>query len=84
MLREAVGAQDQVSAAYGGLNRINFHQNGSVQVKPIVAPPSRLGVFSQQHLALHFTGFSRIASEIAKEQIRMTPQRQMSLKRCCS
>ena len=74
MLREAVGAQDQVSAAYGGLNRINFHQNGSVQVKPIVAPPSRLAHL-EQHLALYFTGFSRIASEIAKEQIRMTPQR---------
>src|SRR5271155_5363894 len=32
ILREAVGAQDQVSAAYGGLNRINFHQNGAVEV----------------------------------------------------
>jgi D-glycero-alpha-D-manno-heptose-7-phosphate kinase len=29
----------------------------------------------EQHLALYFTGFSRIASEIAKEQIRVTPQR---------
>src|ERR1700733_2708316 len=74
MLREAVGAQDQVSAAYGGLNRINFHQNGAVEVKPIVAHPSRLAQL-EQHLALYFTGFSRIASEIAKEQIRMTPQR---------
>jgi D-glycero-alpha-D-manno-heptose-7-phosphate kinase len=74
ILHEAVGAQDQVSAAYGGFNRINFHQNGAVEVKPIVTSPSRLAQL-EQHLALYFTGFSRIASEIAKEQIRMTPQR---------
>jgi len=74
ILREAVGAQDQVSAACGGLNRINFHQNGSVEVKPILIAPSRLAEL-EQHLALYFTGFSRIASEIAKEQIRMTSQR---------
>ncbi len=29
LLQEAVGAQDQVSAAYGGFNRINFHTDGS-------------------------------------------------------
>jgi len=74
VLCEAVGAQDQVSAAYGGLNRINFHQNGAVEVKPIITPPSRIAEL-EQHLALYFTGFSRIASEIAKEQIRMTPHR---------
>ena len=74
ILREAVGAQDQVSAAHGGLNRINFHQSGAVEVKPILTAPSRLAEL-EQHLALYFTGFSRIASEIAKEQIRTTPQR---------
>ena len=74
VLQEAVGAQDQVSAAHGGLNRINFHQSGDVEVKPILTAPSRLAEL-EQHLALYFTGFSRIASEIAKEQIRMTPQR---------
>jgi D-glycero-alpha-D-manno-heptose-7-phosphate kinase len=74
ILREAVGAQDQVSAAHGGLNRINFHQNGVVEVKPMLIPPGRLADL-EQNLALYFTGFSRIASEIAKEQIRMTPQR---------
>jgi len=78
VLQEAVGAQDQVSAAHGGLNRINFHQNDTVEVKPILAAPSRLAEL-EQHLALYFTGFSRIASEIAKEQIRMTPQRASEL-----
>lgn len=79
ILGESVGAQDQVSAAYGGLNRINFHQNGAIEVKPILTAPSRL-VELERHLALFFTGFSRIASEIAKEQIRMTSQRANELR----
>jgi D-glycero-alpha-D-manno-heptose-7-phosphate kinase len=78
LLQEAVGAQDQVSAAYGGLNRINFHTDGSIEVKRVLTAPSRLGEL-EQHLALYFTGFARTASEIAQEQVRMTPQRKQEL-----
>ena len=74
LIQEAVGTQDQVSAAYGGFNRINFHTDGGIEVKRLVAPQSRLEEL-EQHLALYFTGFARTASEIAQEQIRMTPQR---------
>ena len=35
ILNEAVGSQDQVSAAFGGLNRINFNKDGSIQVIPL-------------------------------------------------
>jgi len=79
LLKEAVGAQDQVSAAYGGLNRINFGRDGSVEVKPILTSPERLAEL-QGHLALYFTGFSRIASEIAQEQLRLTPQKTRELR----
>ena len=78
VLQEAVGAQDQVCAAYGGFNRINFHPDGTVEAKHILAAPNRLAEL-EQHLALYFTGFSRTASEVAKEQIRMTPHRQKEL-----
>jgi D-glycero-alpha-D-manno-heptose-7-phosphate kinase len=78
LLKEAVGAQDQVSAAYGGFNRINFHSDGSIEVNRILAAPNRLGEL-QQNLALYFTGFSRIASEIAQEQLRMTPHKKQEL-----
>lgn len=78
VLGEAVGAQDQVSAAYGGFNRINFHPDGTIETKRILTAPSRLAHL-EQHLALYFTGFSRTASEIAKEQIRMTPHRKKEL-----
>lgn len=78
VLREAVGSQDQISAAYGGFNRINFNVDGSFEVRQLIASPERLALL-QQHLALFFTGFSRTASEIAKEQIRVTHQRKHEL-----
>jgi D-glycero-alpha-D-manno-heptose-7-phosphate kinase len=78
LLKEAVGAQDQVSAAYGGFNRINFHADGSIEVQRVLTAPSRLADL-EQHLALYFTGFARTASEIAQEQVRTTPQRKQEL-----
>jgi D-glycero-alpha-D-manno-heptose-7-phosphate kinase len=78
LLQEAVGAQDQVSAAHGGFNRINFQTDGTVEVKRVLITPNRLAEL-EQHLALYFTGFARTASEIAQEQVRMTPQRKQEL-----
>ena len=78
VIREAVGSQDQISAAYGGFNRINFNVDGTFDVKPVIASAERLEAL-QQHCALFFTGFSRTASEIAQEQIRTTPQRKREL-----
>ncbi len=78
MLKEAVGAQDQVSAAHGGLNRVNFNPGGAIEVKRILTATNRL-VELQRHLALYFTGFSRIASDVAQEQLKETPNRQKEL-----
>jgi D-glycero-alpha-D-manno-heptose-7-phosphate kinase len=78
LIQETVGSQDQVSAAHGGFNRINFFQDGAIDVRPVLAPQDRLAGL-EQHLALFFTGFARTASEVAKEQIRMTPHRRREL-----
>lgn len=78
LLQEAVGSQDQVSAAYGGFNRINFHPDDTIEVNRVLTAPTRLADL-EQNLALYFTGFSRTASEIAKEQIKMTPHRKREL-----
>lgn len=78
VLQEAVGCQDQVLAAHGGLCRVNFFQNGEIGYTPIVMKPDRLAAF-QDHLLLYFTGFSRTASEIAKEQIERTKHRRVEL-----
>jgi D-glycero-alpha-D-manno-heptose-7-phosphate kinase len=79
LLQEAVGAQDQVSAAYGGFNRINFLPDGSIDVRRVLASANRLADL-EQHLALYFTGFSRTASEVATEQVKMTPNKTKELR----
>jgi D-glycero-alpha-D-manno-heptose-7-phosphate kinase len=78
LLREAVGSQDQVSAAYGGFNRINFQTDDGIEVRRVLTSQDRLAEL-EQHLALYFTGFSRTASEIATQQLEMTPHRKKEL-----
>jgi D-glycero-alpha-D-manno-heptose-7-phosphate kinase len=40
--------------------------------------PERLAEI-ERHLVVNFTGFSRIASEVAQEQVRVTPQKHAEL-----
>lgn len=68
MLNEAVGSQDQILAAHGGFNRIDFYRDGKFTLSPIIANPLKIDSL-QKHCMLFFTGFSRYASEIAKSQI---------------
>lgn len=68
VLRENVGCQDQLWAAYGGFNRIDFLPDDTFTVTPIVLPPGRRGELCNS-IMLFFTGFSRCASEVAREQL---------------
>lgn len=68
LIQEHVGSQDQIFAAYGGLNMIEFLQSGEIIVNPVILPKGRLEEF-ESSLMLFFTGISRIASEVAKDQI---------------
>lgn len=65
VLRERVGLQDQVSAAFGGFNHIAIAQNGAYSVTPMVLPLERLQAL-QSHLMLVFTGISRTANDVAE------------------
>ena len=80
MLKESVGCQDQVLAAVGGFNRIDFSGDRNIDVKRITISQSRLDAL-QDHLMLLYTGLSRTASEVAAEQIRQTPNRGKELHR---
>jgi D-glycero-alpha-D-manno-heptose-7-phosphate kinase len=69
VIGENVGSQDQVWAAYGGLNRIDFSpEGGSFDVTPLILPLGRRQAL-ESNLLLFFTGLSRIASNVAKEKI---------------
>lgn len=80
IIKENVGSQDQISAAYGGFNRIEFKKTGGFDVAPVVLPVHRLTEL-QNHLMLCFTGVSRIASEVAKSKIANLSNRQSELTR---
>jgi D-glycero-alpha-D-manno-heptose-7-phosphate kinase len=79
ILKENVGCQDQVMAAHGGFSRVDFLPNTDIRLTPIILNHDRLNEF-QRHLLLYFTGFSRTASEIAREQIALTKDRKSELK----
>lgn len=68
VLEECVGYQDQIWAAYGGINRIDFRQDGTFSITPIILSEERRSEVVDS-IMLFFTGFSRFASNIAKEQI---------------
>ncbi len=78
VIGEHVGAQDQVWAAFGGLNRIAFLPDGDFDVQPAIMPAERRRELLD-HLLLYFTGFSRFASEIAKKQIDNIDRRERHL-----
>lgn len=78
LIKENVGSQDQVWAACGGLNTIDFLQNGEIIVKPIIMKEDCLQVFENKFM-LFFTGFARYASDIAGEQIKNTQKNKDNL-----
>ena len=77
MIKENVGSQDQVTAAFGGFNKIEFDKQG-FNIQPIILPSKKYQQL-QNHLMLFFTGFSRNASDIAGEQIKKTPEKEEEL-----
>ena len=62
ILQEHGGWQDQVAAAYGGLNRIDF-KDGDFSVHPIIISPERKHELDE-NLMLFYTGIQRFSSEI--------------------
>lgn len=67
-LRESVGSQDQVFAAHGGFNHVEFLPNEQIVVTPLTLHPDRMADLND-HLMLFFTGISRTASEVAKTYV---------------
>lgn len=66
-LQEPVGKQDQYIAAIGGITAFTFHRDGRVEYRPVKV--SEEALFNlEDNLLLFFTGYSRSASAILKDQ----------------
>ena len=66
-LREPIGKQDQYIAAYGGITCFTFRPDGTVEACPLKISEETLFNL-EDNLLLFFTGYSRSASKILKEQ----------------
>jgi D-glycero-alpha-D-manno-heptose-7-phosphate kinase len=67
VLQEPVGKQDQYIASFGGLTCFRFLPNHQVEVWPLKIDTDTLYSL-EDNLLLFFTGYSRSASEILREQ----------------
>jgi D-glycero-alpha-D-manno-heptose-7-phosphate kinase len=72
-LGEPIGKQDQYIAAYGGITCFRFKPDGGVEAFPLKLSEETL-LNLEDNLVLFFTGYSRSASEILKEQDDRTRQ----------
>src|SRR5262249_40942007 len=66
-LKEPIGKQDQYIAAYGGLTCFQFMSDGAVKACPLAISQETLYNL-EDNLLLFFTGYSRSASSILKDQ----------------
>lgn len=67
LLGEPIGKQDQYIAVFGGVSCFTFNPDGKVDVRPVRASDETLTNL-EDHLLLFFTGYTRSASAILKDQ----------------
>ena len=67
LLKEPIGKQDQYIASVGGITCFAFHKDNSVTFAPLKISRETFHKL-EDNLLLFFTGFSRSASEILKDQ----------------
>ena len=82
-LGSPIGKQDQYAAAFGGLNFIRFHTDGTVSVSPIVM---QAGTYQrlQKNLVMFYTGDVRSANSILKEQQKNSGAKSSVLRGMCA
>lgn len=67
LLKEPIGKQDQYIAAYGGITCFTFRKDGSVEAEPLKID-EEIKHNLEDSLVMFFTGYSRKAGSILKEQ----------------
>lgn len=73
LLKERVGVQDQLAAAYGSFNHMIFNEN-NLQVNPVIVSKERKEELNN-NLLMFYTGISRYASNILEEQVKKTQEK---------
>jgi D-glycero-alpha-D-manno-heptose-7-phosphate kinase len=79
ILREIVGSQDQVLAAYGGFNHIQFLSNGEISVHPMTVAPDTVADLNA-HLMLFYSGIKRTASTVAETYVNGIDEKERQMR----
>ena len=66
ILRENVGSQDQIAAAYGGFNYINFSKNGTFKILKNNFKKKNINRI-EESIVLCYTSLARISGHVAKK-----------------
>jgi D-glycero-alpha-D-manno-heptose-7-phosphate kinase len=78
LLGEPIGKQDQYIASFGGITCLRFLPDGHVEVEPLKLEPECLTNL-EENLLLFFTGYTRSASELLKDQDRRSREKDSSM-----
>jgi D-glycero-alpha-D-manno-heptose-7-phosphate kinase len=77
ILGENVGVQDQLAAAIGGFNHMELSKSG-FKVNPVHITQERKSEL-EKNLVLYYTGISRFATEVLKEQVEKTKEKKIQV-----
>ncbi|MEP7305709.1 MAG: kinase [Acidobacteriota bacterium] len=78
-IKESVGSQDQIAAAFGGVNTITFGPGDEFDVAPLMLSPTALATM-ESHLLLCFTGFQRNGTDMAADMLLNLSQHNAELR----
>ena len=76
--KEPVGYQDQIAAAFGGINLINYDAPGKFRVIPVNAAADWLNDFIGS-LRLVYTGLTRYSGAVAEDMLKHMAENQQSI-----
>jgi len=77
-LKEPIGKQDQYISAFGGITEFHFEKNNNVVVKPLHLPIEVIHNL-EDNLLLFYTGHSRSASSILKDQVLRSTEQEYTI-----
>jgi D-glycero-alpha-D-manno-heptose-7-phosphate kinase len=79
LVQDKVGCQDQLMAALGGFNLVEFRTEEDIIVNRVPLSPQRLEEF-EQHLFIVFTGIKRKAANVVEKQLQKVQDNTDTLK----
>lgn len=79
LVKDKVGCQDQLMAAMGGFNLVEFRKEDDIVVSRVTMAPERMAEF-EEHIFIVFTGIKRRAANVVEKQLKRVGDNKETLK----